>query len=124
MLPPTPTRSLALAVLLLTTAGCYGWRPVDAGPEAVIQQIRPAELRARMVDGRVVTVRNPQLVNDTIVGASRTGEPRRAPASDLASLEVRRFSTWRTVALVGAHAVTFAGIIAAVIYIQPHYSGF
>ena len=113
----------ALALLILASAGCYSWRPTNVGPHALINDARPLEVRATMLDGSVMTMRNPTLVNDTIVGASRAGEAR-APAGELRSLEVRRFSATRTAVLVTAHAATVVGIIAAVIYVQPHYYGF
>jgi hypothetical protein len=104
-------------------AGCYSWRPVSVGPEALINEVRPRYVRATLSDGTVVTMQNPMLVSDTIVGASRSGLVR-ALAGELESLEVRRFSMTRTTALVGLNVGVIVGAIAAIIAVQPHYHGF
>jgi hypothetical protein len=114
---------MAALLLVMSTVGCYSWRPVSVGPSALINETRPRDVRVTLTDGTVVTMQNPMLMSDTIVGATRTGSVR-APTWELQRLEVLRFSVTRTTALVGLHVGAIVGIVAAIIAVQPHYHGF
>jgi hypothetical protein len=117
------TRRLVAILLLLSTAGCYAWRPTATAPGRLVAEQSPPSIRATMMDGRMVTVSNPTLVNDTIVGATAAGEER-AAAADVLSVDVRRLSVTRTVSLFVMHASAVVGLIAAIVHVQPHYRGF
>jgi hypothetical protein len=122
--PAVTLRRLALLLAVLAGGtGCYSWRPVTSGPEVVIRDARPRDVRTTLSDGTVLTLQNPMLASDTIVGSSRAGTVR-APTALVERLEVQRFSFVRTTALITLHAGVVVGLIAAIIAVQPHYRGF
>lgn len=113
----------ALFLLLGTQllAGCQSWRASSLGPQALLEEERPGMIRVTLDDGRVATLSDPRMVADTIVG---TGDTQRAAAGEVRTLEVRRTSIPRTVALMVAHVTAVVTVVAFIIEIQPHYRGF
>lgn len=96
-------------VLLLVATGCKTWEPVQTSPSAVLAGDRPSSVRVTSRDGRQMTLKNPLLVNDSVVSgaAPPTGMvvvPPRAGvrADEVSSLEVARFDAGKSVALAAA----------------------
>jgi hypothetical protein len=108
---------LLLAVLLpLSAAGCKTWEPAARSPVDLIREERPSSIRVTGREGVPVTLRNPTLVNDSIV--SNVAPPPNAAfppprvgvvAADIQLVEVPRLSPGRTIALAGAIAAASIG---------------
>jgi hypothetical protein len=127
----TRLRPLALAVGLgwaFTSAGCYSWHaePTLPPPSNVVNQ----QLRVTLRSGQRRDFADARVVGDSLIGY----EPRRAfwlqphseslPISEIASLEVRRFSAGRTVAFaVGVALLTVATVQAINGFHWPKSSG-
>lgn len=106
---------LSAVVLLGLLAGCKTWQPATVSPERLIAEERPSSVRVTGSGGIRMTLRNPRLVNDSIVSSESAppgatlAPPRVGVArEDVRSLEVARFSPGRTIAL--AAAITGASI--------------
>lgn len=100
---------LALAVLSAgLLAGCKTWQATTVSPERLIAEERPSSVRVTTSDGVTITLRDPSVVNDSILSrasgtgtalaGSRPGVERR----NVSSLEVARFSPGRTIMLASA----------------------
>ena len=97
--------------LLVALTGCKTWEAATVAPDRLIVDTRPSSVRVTSVDGVRVTLKNPIVVNDSIVSAvaPRPGAvviPPRVgfPANDVNLVEVPRVSTGRTISLIGAIA--------------------
>lgn len=106
------TMTLPLLLLLATTA-CKTWEPSSADVRTVLADERPSSVRVISRDGRQMTLKNPLLVNDSLVSGTAPSPgmvvvpPRPGVlAHEVSTLEVARFSAKRSVALA-------AGILAA-----------
>lgn len=116
-------RLVALPVLLLL-GGCKTWESTSGAPLRMIEEARPSSVRVTTVDGALVTLKNPLVVNDSIVSgvAPPLGAvvmpPRRGVLdADVNLMEVPRFSGVRTLALAGAifgASVTWARVQGSV----------
>ena len=117
---------MRIAILLSALpllAGCQSWRASSVAPSTVLTEERPEVVRVTLSDGEVVTLAQPRLVSDTIVGASEAGMER-AAVGEVRTLEVRRTSFTRTFGLVLTHAAAVVTAIVLIIDAQPHYRGF
>ena len=104
-------------------AGCKTWQPTSLSPERLIAEQRPASVRVTVDGGATLTLRNPTLVNDSLVSleASPAGlafaPPRIGVVADhVRSVEVPRFSAPRTIGLaaaIGVAAITWARVAGA-----------
>ena len=114
------TRALApqaLWVLLVlgTASACRTWQPTTLSPERLIATERPERVRVTVPGGATVTLRNPIVVNDSIVasvapdpGAPFASARPGVPTAAVEGLEVSRLSRARTIALgVGIVAMSF-----------------
>ena len=98
---------MALAVVLAGSAGaCRTWQPVVTDPVQMIAEERPERVRVTVPGGAMVTLRNPMVVNDSIVAAvapdpgAIVAPPRLGvPAASVEAVEVAHFSRSRTIAL-------------------------
>lgn len=95
-------------------AGCRTWQPTTMSLEQLMEE-RPERVRVTVPGGAQMTLRNPILVNDSIVAAVAldpgtpfaTARPG-VPADAVEGVEVTRLSTARTIALgVGIVAISF-----------------
>ena len=112
------------ALLGVTLTGCKTWQPTTASPEALMADGRPSVVRVTRGDGEQTTLKNPILVNDSLIATvtPRPGAlvpPPRigVPTDDVAEIEVGHFSAARSVALAGviaAVSIAWAGIQASV----------
>ena len=118
----TMKRGVVLAALF-SLGACKTWEPAPATLERVLVDDRPSSLRVTTADGLQVTLKNPRLVNDSIVSqaapppGSFVVPPRSGVREgDVNLVEVQRFSLTRTLALAGAIAgasITWARIQGA-----------
>jgi hypothetical protein len=103
-------------VLLGLLAGCKTWQPATLSPESLLSDERPAAVRVTVAGGSTMTLKNPLIVNDSIVSSSAPqpglafAPPRLGVASeDVRSLEVARFSPGRTLGFVAVIAAASIG---------------
>ncbi|MDH5590197.1 MAG: hypothetical protein OEZ37_09130 [Gemmatimonadota bacterium] len=113
---------IAAIVVCLGTSGCTAWYPVTVPPRELIESHHPSRVRVVGPDGVRIIVRDPEVVNDSIVGTregvcdwdSHAGAgpvcmrafPVVRESFEVESLEVQRTSMFRTAAvIVGANVV-------------------
>lgn len=101
------TRRFIAALLMVLLTACHSWRPTTVSPQGLIAEDEPSSVRVTLTDGETVTVRNPTMRNDSIVGA--TDADVGVASQDVRLLEVRHFSVGKTVGLVLGIA---AGVVA------------
>lgn len=114
---------VCLLALLPSLGACHSWRTVSGAPRTYIDMERPQLVRATLEGGRTVTLAQPSMLADTIVGMTDLGLGR-APTLELRSLEVQRTSVPKTLALIVTHVAVVVTAIAIIIDVQPHYRGF
>ena len=68
-LRPLARRVIAALLLVLLTA-CHSWRPTTVSPQQLIPEEQPSLVRVTLIDGETVTVRDPTMRNDSIVGVT------------------------------------------------------
>ena len=98
--------ALSVLVFVGTATACRTWQPTSLSPERLIAEERPERVRVTVPGGAQVTLRNPIVVNDSIVAAVAqdpgapfaTARPG-VPAASVEGLEVARLSKPRTIAL-------------------------
>ena len=102
-------RRVVPLLLLLAAAGCKTWEPVRTDVGSMLAQERPSSVRVTSSDGREITLRNPLLVNDSLVSGTAPPPnmvvvPARAGvrADEVSTLEVARFSAGRSAGLAAA----------------------
>lgn len=107
---------LALTVLSAgLLAGCKTWQATTLSPERLIAEERPSSVRVTTADGVTITLRDPRVVNDSIVSqtsGARTSLAGSRPGVEhrnVSSLEVARFSPGRTIMLASAIAAISVG---------------
>ena len=104
MRTPLARRVVAGALMVLLTA-CHSWQPTTISPQGWTPEERPSSVRATLTSREVITVRDPTMRNDSIVGAI-VGVASR----DVRLLEVQRFSVGKTVGLVLGTATGVAAV--------------
>ncbi len=109
------TRRVIAALLLVLLTACYSWQPTTVSPQQLIPEEQPSSVRVTLMNDETVTVRDPTMRNDSIVGATDAGRAltRRAvgvASRDVRLLEVRRLSVSKSVLTSAAVAafVSFA----------------
>jgi len=112
-------RSLALfAVLSLTMPGCTAWKIKQTPPAELLAAKRQTEVRVTLADKKRIVITNPRIAGDSLVSSgvpassADHGKPSRAAIalSDIRSVEVREFSSGRTVLLIVGLGLTIAAI--------------
>ncbi len=93
---PLARRVIAAALMVLLT-GCYSWQPTTVGPAGWTPEERPSSVRGTLTSGETITVRDPIMRNDSIVGATDTGLTGVA-SRNIRLLEVQRLNVGRTIA--------------------------
>ena len=92
------TRRVIAALLVVLLTACHSWRPTAVSPQTLIPVERPSSVRATLRSGARVTLENPTARNDSIFGVTDAGVVAVA-LEDIGVLEVRQFSTTRTIGL-------------------------
>ena len=98
---PLARRVMAALLLVLLTA-CHSWRPTTVSPQQLIPEERPSRVRVTLTDGETVTVKDPTMRNDSIVGVTDAvgalmTRPVGVASQDVRLLEVRRLSVTKSV---------------------------
>jgi hypothetical protein len=107
---------LCAAIVLGLLAGCKTWQPAAMGPERLLSEERPAAVRVTVAGGSTMTLKNPMIVNDSIVSSAVPPPGLAFPlprlgvvSADVRSLEVARFSPGRTLGLMAVIAAASIG---------------
>ena len=100
---PLARRVIAAFLLVLLTA-CHSWRPTTVSPQTLIPEEQPSLVRVTLIDGETVTVRDPTMRNDSIVGVTDAVGALMTRGVGVASrdvrlLEVRRLSVTKNIVL-------------------------
>ncbi len=100
---PLARRFIAALLLVLLTA-CHSWRPTTVSPQQLILEERPSRVRVTLTDGETVTVKDPTMRNDSIVGVTDAVGALMTrgvgvASRDVRSLEVRGFSVTKNIVL-------------------------
>ena len=101
--PPLARRFIAALLMVLLTA-CHSWRPTTVSPQRLIAEDQPSSVRVTLMDDETVTIDNPTMRNDSIVGATDAGRALTRRGVEVASrdvrlLEVRRLSVTKNIVL-------------------------
>ena len=99
-------RQLIATLLIGLLTGCHSWPPTTVSPRTVILEELPSGVRFRLPDGDTMIVMDPLMRNDSILSTEAGMVP--IALQDVSGLEVRRFSTRKTI-------VFAAGILGVMI---------
>ena len=99
-------RQLIATLLIGLLTGCHSWQPTTVSPRTVILEELPSGVRFRLPDGDTMIVMDPLMRNDSILSTEAGMVP--IALQDVSGLEVRRFSTRKTI-------VFAAGILGVMI---------
>ena len=99
-------RQFIAALLIGLLTGCHSWQPTTVSPRTVILEELPSGVRFRLPDGDTMIVMDPLMRNDSILSTEAGMVP--IALQDVSGLEVRRFSTRKTI-------VFAAGILGVMI---------
>jgi hypothetical protein len=106
--------SLALSLAMaLSVVSCAHWRRQWVAPEAVVADERPVQIRVVRKDGTQLTLRDPGVVGDSLIGMVEK-ERRAIALTDVDHLSVRRGSALLPAVLVPLGILVGLGILFAV----------
>ena len=91
-------RRVIVAFLVALLSACQTWRPTFVSPQQLIPVERPSSVRVTLRSGVRVTLEDPTVRNDSILGVTDAGVVGVA-SEDLGLLEVRRISILRSIGL-------------------------
>ena len=100
-------RPVALFLLVVFLAGCYTWRPTTVSPPELIEEEAPEQVRVTQWNGEQVTISNPKVQADSIVGAEAG-----IALEDVRGIEVRRLDGAKTF-FVG----TIVAVVVVIVYV-------
>ena len=112
---PLVQRVIAALLMVMLTA-CQSWRPATFSPRQLLPEDQPSSLRVTLMNGETVTVRDPIMRNDSIVGATDTGLG--VASRDVRLLEVQRLEVGRTIV-----SGLFLGLVTAFFVTIDNISG-
>ena len=99
----------AVLLAVLSSAACHTIKPVSMDE---LKAIQPKQAWVTESDQSVVIVSGPQVVGDTLVGYVK-GVYEEMPSAQLKEVRVEKPATTKTVLLVSAITVGFAGMVFA-----------
>ncbi len=110
------TRRFIAALLMVLLTACHSWQPTTVSPQQLIPEEQPSPVRFTLTNGETVTIKDPTMRNDSIVGVTDADGALRTSAvgvalRDVRSLEVRHFSVAKTTIL----AVPLIGLVVYVV---------
>jgi hypothetical protein len=105
----TTLHHAATGAAVVLSAACSTWRVQPVGPEQLIAERRPAEVRLSRADGSRLVLYRPIVRNDSVVGQAAR-DSAGVPVSDVSAVAVRRGDALKTVGLV----VLVTGAAAAI----------
>ena len=100
------TRRVIAALLMVLLTACQTWQPITARP-----QTPPSSMRVTMTNGEIITLSNPTITTDSIIGATDIGVARLA-TRDIRLVEVRNSNAGGSIGL-GLLAVAVVFLAAA-----------
>ena len=109
---PLARRVIAALLMVLLTA-CHSWEPTTISPQQLIPEDQPSSVRVTLLNGETVTVGNPTMRSDSIVGATGDADVAAVASRDVRLLEVLRFNAAKTFTLAVPLALVAAGMIVA-----------
>ena len=86
-------------VLLLASAACTSWHTQSLSPAQVIAEKHPDQMRVILADSSKMVMRNPAISRNRLEGVAAYA-PRSIALADVARVELRGFSIWRTLGLI------------------------
>ena len=115
---PRPGRLVAALLLAVHLTGCYSWHTTTIRPAQLIAEENPSAVRITLTDGETVTVKDPTMRNDSIVGVTDAvgalmTRPVGVASRDVRLLEVRRLSVTKS--------VLTSAVIAAFVSFAPYF---
>ena len=119
-------RTVALLLIPLIATSCHSWRTAQVEPRTLVETEQPNRIRVTTSDGRRAELDRPTVVGDSLVSGSpdgAAGASTRVAVADVARVEVRRFSLWRTTASVLGLAVIAAAALGVWCASQDCLSG-
>jgi hypothetical protein len=99
----------AVLLAVLSSAACHTIKPVSMDE---LKAIQPKQAWVTASDQSVVIVSGPQVMGDTLVGYVK-GVYEEMPAAELKEVRIEKPATSKTVMLVSAITVGFAGMVYA-----------
>ena len=114
-------RRVLPALLMVLLAACQSWQPTTVSPHGWTPEEQPSSVRATLANGEVITVRDPMMRNDSIVGATYA-DVAAVASRDVRLLEVRRFSVGKTIGL-GVLLNVLGGLVLGCARNEASYSG-
>lgn len=73
IVPRTPARWLASALLLCTLAACASWDTQEVSPQVLAGEHPPEKLRVAISDHTWVVLRHPAIAHDSVYGVIEVG---------------------------------------------------
>ena len=119
---PQLARQFIAALLMVLLTACHSWRFTSVSPQRLIAEDQPSSVRVTLMDYETVTIDDPTMRNDSIVGVTDADGALRTSAvgvalRDVRLLEVQRFSPSRTVGVV----VLTSAVLAAFALFAPYF---
>ena len=121
---PPGTRFLACILLLAFASSCMTWRSQSGDTQSIIEAKQPTRIRVYRSDGSRVVLENPTIVEDSLVGMSRTSFgpiatiPYRVamPLDQIGAVETREINGGlSTLAVLGVGALVAVIVAAAAV---------
>ena len=113
------TRRVIAALLMVMLTACQSWRPATFSPRQLLPEDQPSSLRVTLMNGETVTVRDPIMRNDSIVGATDDADVAAVASQDVRLLEVQRLEVGRTIV-----SGLLLGVVTALAVAMDEMSGF
>ena len=116
------TRRFIAALLMVLLTACHSWQPTTVSPQQLIPEEQPSPVRVTLTNGETVTIKDPTMRNDSIVGVTDADGAQRTSAvgvalRDARLLEVQHFSVGKTVGLVFGTAVGLTAFVIGAGYV-------
>ncbi len=111
MLPRHLRRSLTVALIAAYVSACTSWRVESVPPARLLADRHPTKVLVTRHDSSRVTVVNPSLSGDSLVGSVHRATAG-IPLGDIESLAIRKGDALKTVGLIGAIAGGLLVIVA------------
>jgi len=99
-------------ILYLSFTACTSWRPDSLTPQAVVQG-HPTSLRVTRTDSSQITLSNPILRGDTIVGVGPETAHARVPLDSVLLTDTRHGDAGKSLLVVLGVAVALVGVAGA-----------
>ena len=64
------TRRFIAALLMVLLTACHSWQPTTVSPQQLIPEEQPSPVRVTLTNGETVTIKDPTMRNDSIVGVT------------------------------------------------------